>query len=187
MGHYLLPKKVVLKDGRTVVLRHLRWEDFEDILNLFNSVAKEEECIPYLGVMKEISREEYLKVFSNIISRIQRGKEIRIVAEYMGRVVGFASAKLGSDSFRHRAWIGVLVKKGFREVGVGTELLKAIVMESSRVGLKLLLAEVSTLNPRAIHVFTKVGFKKVGKIPYGIILDGKYADTVIMGYAIRNC
>jgi len=177
-------RRVTLKDGRTVILRSIKWRDLDGILDVFNSVAEEEEMIKYLGIIEKRKKEDYVKVFSRIMADVELGKEIRIVAEAENRIVGYVSVKVDGGSFRHRAWLGILVKKEFRDLGLGTELMKAVIEESRRRGLKLLLLETSSLNVRAIRVFKKVGFREVGRVPMGLRLNNKFVDTIIMALVL---
>jgi len=176
-------REVTLKDGRTAILRHVEWRDLDDILDVFNSVA-EEEMTKYLGVVEKRRKEDYVRVFSRIMADVELRKEIRIVAEVESRVVGYVSVKVDGGSFGHRAWLGILVKKEFRDLGLGTELMGAAIEESRKRGLKLLLLETSSLNARAIRVFKKVGFREVGRIPKGLRLNKKFTDTIIMALVL---
>lgn len=74
--------------------------------------------------------------------------------------------------------------RGGGRLGVGTELMRSIVEEAGRRGLRILLLETSSLNRRAIHVFEKVGFREVGRIPLGLMIDGGYVDTLLMALEI---
>lgn len=65
-------------------------------------------------------------------------------------------------------------------MGIGTEMMKAIIEESRRIGLKILVLHFASTNLRAIHVYEKVGFREVGRIPNGIYFNNRYMDDVIM-------
>ena len=172
--------KVLLKNGNEAILRDVRWNDLDDILEIFNSLAEEDEIIKYLGIVKKRKKKDYVITFSKIMANVTLGKEIRIVAEINGKVVGFVSIKIDGNGFRHRGWLGILIRREFRNMGLGTKMLELAIKEAKERGLKLILLETSSLNKRAIHVFKKVGFKEIGRIPKGLKINEKYVDTIIM-------
>jgi RimJ/RimL family protein N-acetyltransferase len=59
-------------------------------------------------------------------------------------------------------------------------MMKVLINESRRAGLKIIVLDVFATNSRARHVYEKVGFREVGKIPKGISKDGGYIDLVRM-------
>ncbi len=114
------------------------------------------------------------------MANIELGREIRLVAEVKGKVIGYATVKRDDDGLRHRGWLGIAIKKEFRGLGIGTELMRRIIDEARKLDFKLILLETSSLNDRAIHVYRKIGFKEVGRISMGMRINDKYVDTIIM-------
>lgn len=172
--------RIILKNGKEAILRELRWNDLYDLYDLQNSIAKEKELEKCLGRQKPKSFEEFLKYFSKIVINTLTGKDIRIVAEVDKKVVGYVSIKISSNCFSHRGWLGIMIRKEYRNLGLGTELLKYAIREAKKRGLKLILLETSSYNKAAIHVFKKVGFKEVGIIPHGLRVNNEYIDTLVM-------
>jgi len=68
---------------------------------------------------------------------------------------------------------------GYRDLGIGTEILKTLIAQAEKMGLKMLTCVFST-NERAIHVYEKVGFRETGKRPKFQYRNGPYIDEVIM-------
>jgi len=62
---------------------------------------------------------------------------------------------------------------------IGTELLKTLIAEAEKMGLKVLTCVLS-INERAIHIHEKVGFRETGKKPKFYYRNGKYIGEVIM-------
>jgi len=168
------------KNGARVVVRYVRWEDICDYYELWKSLARDKEVVKYLGVVEEIDFSTCVDRFSRIVASVEKGKEIRLVAEVDGKVVGYVSIKIEGGSFRHRGWLGIIIRREYRDLGIGTRLLEAVVREAKRMGLKLILLETSSLNSRAIHVFRKVGFREIGVVPGGLCIDNKCVDTLFM-------
>lgn len=60
--------------------------------------------------------------------------------------------------------MGIALKNGFRDVGIGTEVLKPLIEQARSIGLKVLTLSAFATNKRAIHVYEKAGFVRTGKI-----------------------
>jgi len=55
--------------------------------------------------------------------------------------------------------LGMAVRNGFRNLGIGTEIMKTLVRQAQGMGLKVLTLSTFVTNERAIHVYEK---KKLG-------------------------
>jgi len=166
------------KDGREVILRTLRWEDLDDLLELINSLIEEGADI-YYDTKK--TRDEEVDWLSRAIAQLEKGNALYMVAEVEGKVIASSSvAKRRFSCESHVGDLGILIKSGYRDIGIGTEMMKTLIDQARRMGLKILTLTVFATNKRAIHVYEKVGFKETGRIPKGIYRNGKYIDRVIM-------
>ena len=94
-----------------------------------------------------------------------------------------ASSGITKRQFRsenHVGDLGILIKSGYRDIGIGTEMMKTLIVQAREMGVRILALTVFATNKRAIYVYEKVGFKETGRIPNGIYRNGKYIDRVIM-------
>ncbi len=167
----------IAKDGREVLLRPPRWEDLDDLLDFINSLV--EEGADILRNQK-VTRDEEANWLGRKLADIEKGSLFWLVAEVDGVVIASSELKTGTGYSRHVGVIGVGVKRDYRDVGVGTELLKALISHAKTIGLELLRLTVFSSNTRAIHVYERVGFKKTGRIPHGLFKNGIYHDDIIM-------
>jgi RimJ/RimL family protein N-acetyltransferase len=166
------------KDGREVILRTPRWEDLDDLMELINSLIEEGADIEY---DTKKTREEEVDWLSGAIAQLEKGNTLYMVAEVAGKVI--ASSSVGKRRLRcenHVGDIGLLIRSGYRDVGIGTEMMKTLIDQARIMGLKVLVLSVFATNERAIHVYKKVGFKEVGRIPRSIYRNGTYIDRVMM-------
>lgn len=79
---------------------------------------------------------------------------------------------------KHLGGIGIAIKKGFRDSGIGTEMMKTLVEQGKSWGLKVLMLTVFANNARALHVYRKIGFVETGRIPKKFFKEGQYLDEV---------
>jgi len=166
------------RDGRKVVLRTPMWEDLDDLLEMINSLVDERANIM---LNKRVSREEEIDWLAKTLSRVERGEAVYVVAEVGGKVVANSELSRRQGGYdKHVGGIGIGIKKGFRDLGIGTELMKVLIEQGRAMGLKVLTLSAFENNKRAIHVYEKVGFKKTGLIPKKFFKKGKYVDEVMM-------
>jgi RimJ/RimL family protein N-acetyltransferase len=166
------------KDGRKVILRTPRWEDLDDLLEFINSLVEEGAEIL---VDREQTREQEVDWLAHQISRLEKGEDLCVAAEADRRVVGNSEvARLGARRQSHVGLLGIAVRDGYRDLGIGTEMMKVLINESRNAGLRVIVLDVFATNGRARHVYEKIGFREVGRIPKGIFKDGEYIDLVRM-------
>jgi len=76
--------------------------------------------------------------------------------------------------------VGIGIRQGYRNVGIGTQRLGLLITKAKEMGLKILILWVFSTNKRAIHVYEKLGFKETGRYPKTIYRDGNYIDEIVM-------
>lgn len=80
----------------------------------------------------------------------------------------------------HVGNLGISVKQGYRDVGIGQELMREAEAQAQKLGLEIISLEVFASNERARHVYEKMGFREVGRTPRGVKYKGEYVDSVSM-------
>lgn len=170
-------REFVAKDGRRVILRTLKWEDLDDLLEFINSLIEEGANILKA---EKVSRDEEIEWLSNIFKRIEKGEIFCVAAEVDGRLVANSEIIRGAGYSRHVGIIGIAIKKGFRGIGIGTEMMKTLEEYARKMGLKVLMLSVFANNTPAINLYKKMGFVETGRIPKRFFKDGNYIDEIIM-------
>lgn len=149
----------------------------DDFLNLINSLADEGAQILHA---KKVTREEEADWLSKTLASMEKGTEVGICAEVDGLVIGNSSLSRRTGNRSHTGDVGIIIKKGYRDIGIGTEMMKRLVEKGREMGLKVLTLGVFATNERARHVYEKMGFRGVGRIPKEFYRDGEYIDHIIM-------
>jgi RimJ/RimL family protein N-acetyltransferase len=165
------------KDGREVVLRTPKWEDLDDLLDLINSLVEEKAEIIR---DEKVTREQEVDWLSGVLARLEKDSTFFLVAEVDGKVVASSDLNRLRNYEKHVGLIGIVVKSGFRDLGIGTQIMKALVDYANKMGLKVLTLPVFATNKGAIHVYEKVGFVQTGRIPKKYFKEGVYIDEIIM-------
>jgi RimJ/RimL family protein N-acetyltransferase len=170
-------------DGRRVVLRTPRWEDVDDLLELINSLVDEgaeisrDERIP--------SRDAEVDWMSRVLAAVEKDEEFFLVAEVDRRVVASSSLDRLRAYEKHVGVIGIVIKNGFRDLGIGTRMMQALEEQARGMGLKVLTLSAFATNKRALHVYEKVGFVQTGRVPRKHFKGGSYIDEVIMAKVLE--
>jgi len=165
-----------VKDGRRVVLRTPRWEDLDDFLELINSLVYEADILR----TERVSREEEIDFLSKVLSRLEKDEMFYLIAEVDGKVVAVSEVSKRTGYEKHVGVIGIAIKSGFRDLGIGTEMMETLIEQAQEMGLKVLTVSAFATNTRAIHTYEKVGFVQTGRVPKKYFKEGKYIDEIIM-------
>ena len=165
------------KDGRTVTLRAPKWSDLDDMLEFINSLVEEGADI---NRDKKATRDAEIDWLAGLLSSIEKDSRVAVVAEVDGRFIGQVAVSPKSGRSGHVGALGISICSGYRDIGIGAELMKEAETQARRLGLEILILEVFSSNSRARHVYEKAGYQIVGRVPKAILKDGKYIDSIIM-------
>jgi RimJ/RimL family protein N-acetyltransferase len=166
-----------VNDGRKVILRTHRWEDLDDLLELVNSLV-DEAAETYRD--EKASRDEEIDWLSGVLARLEESKTFFLVAEVDGGVVASSDVNGQRAYEKHLGVVGIIVRRGFRDLGIGTAMMRVLLEQAQEMGLNVLTLSTFASNKRAIHVYENVGFVQTGFIPRKHLKEGKYTDEVIM-------
>lgn len=132
------------KDGRAVVFRTPKWEDLDDLLEVINSLIEEVADIEY---DTKKTREEEIDWLSKTLASLEKKKAFHLVAEVDSKVI--ASSAITKRDFsceNHVGRLGIIIKSGYRDIGIGTEMMKAIINQAKLMGVKILTLTVFATN-----------------------------------------
>lgn len=171
------PRAFMAKDGRKVVLRSVRWEDLNDLIEFINSLVEEGAEILR---STNVTRGEEAEWLGKRLAQIDKGELIDCVAEVGGKVIANSEMMKRGDLMSHVGFLGIGIKSGYRGIGIGSQIMKTLIEESRKAGLKILVLDHFETNKTARLLYEKMGFKERGRIPKGICHRGKYIDLVRM-------
>jgi len=170
-------QELSVKGGVKVVLRTPRWEDLDDLLELINSLVEERAEITR---DEKASRDEEIDWLASTLARLEKDRTFFLVAEVGGRVIASSDINPQKGYEKHVGVVGIAIKEGFRDSGIGTAMMRILLEQAKRMGLKVLTLSAFASNRRAIHVYEKAGFVQSGLIPRKHLKQGRYIDEVIM-------
>jgi len=160
-----------------VILRTPRWEDLDALMELINSLVDEKAEIARTA---KVTREDEAEWLPKVLASLEKDELFFLVAEVDRKVVASSDIHILSGNEKHVGVLGIVIKSGFRDLGIGTEMMNTLVEQAMALGLKVLTLQAFATNKRAVHVYEKVGFVQTGRVPKKHFKDGQYVDEVIM-------
>lgn len=103
-----------------------------------------------------------------------------------GRVVGSGSLDCMPRRMYHRAELGITVIREAWGQGIGSMLMEKLIAYAGENGIELVNLEVRSDNTRAIRLYEKFGFRRIGTSPAYIKIDSRHIDAELMVLDLRQ-
>ena len=161
-------KTVVLKDGRTCIVRNGTVQDAQGVWDNFVLTHGETEFLTTYpeDVHFTLEQEEaYLR------QKEESGRDAALVAEVDGKIAGTAGINgIGAaEKTRHRASFGISIARAWWGLGIGRALTEACIECAGSAGYLQLELEVVSDNNRAMELYKSAGFVEYGRNPKGFL------------------
>ena len=161
-------KTVVLKDGRTCIVRNGTVQDAQGVWDNFVLTHGETEFLTTYPeeVHFTLEQEEaYLR------QKEESGRDAALVAEVDGKIAGTAGINgIGAaEKTRHRASFGISIARAWWGLGIGRALTEACIECAGSAGYLQLELEVVSDNNRAMELYKSAGFVEYGRNPKGFL------------------
>lgn len=166
-----------------VEIRKAVASDAEQILQYCRVVGAESNNLTFgaEGVSITIEKErEYLE------SILRSDKQLYLVAIDINEIVGTAVfSSFVKARFAHRAEISISVKKSMWGHHIGTRFMECIIDFAKNVAkTEIISLEVRSDNERAIALYKKFGFRKIGTFDGFMKIGGIYVSCDIMALSL---
>ena len=172
-------KKIVLKDGRTAILRSPNPGEGEEQLNMIKTATTETDFLlryPEEWDIPVEKEEEWISAKRNSPSEL-------VISVYVdGELAGtcditfYRGVKLG-----HRAGIGIALLQKYWNLGIGSALFTELIAAAEARGTEILELAFMEGNERGRHLYEKFGFRIVAEKPMAFKLkDGTYRSEFTM-------
>ena len=169
-----------LKNGQSCVLRSAEPEDAQRMIAYMKKMLGE---TPYL--LRAPAEFDYSAQAEAEVLKRRRDdpRALMILAETGGEIIAVSDVTPISDKsrIRHRAVLGMSVRKDFWRQGIGSAMMERLIAHARQAGFEQIELEVVSANRRAISLYVKYGFQVYGTRHHGIKYpDGSYADDYMM-------
>jgi RimJ/RimL family protein N-acetyltransferase len=142
------------------------------------SVCKEGK---YLSNISGFS-EEQTKIF---VEKILDNNFSQFYAIENEKVIGWCDIIPKEQEFyKHVGVLGMGVVVGYRNKGIGTELITKTINHAQSRGIEKIELEVFMSNKIAQKLYKKIGFIQEGVKRKGKKFNGEYEDVIVMGFLL---
>ena len=113
-------------------------------------------------------------------------KRPALVAEEDGTLLGYATLSCfrPHGGYRFTAENSIYLLHGQEGRGIGTALMKELLLRGKKAGLRVVTAWIDGENAASVAFHTALGFETVGTMKGVGVLDGAARDVVILQYAL---
>ncbi len=178
-------KSIILKDGRTAILKTPQVADAEKLLNFIKQSRGETDFLArYPEEWNTTVEEEEVWV-----NRLRASANTLAIACYVdGEIAG--NCEIGFRSgmkTAHRATIGITIRKSYWDLGIGSAMFATLIAAAQNRGTEIMELEFVEGNDRARHLYEKVGFRVVSEKPNAFKRkDGTYQNELYMQKYLRQ-
>lgn len=172
--------------GDRIILRPFEDNDIEDMIKILNepelkmltgSVFNDIDAKKIMDEDEKIKVSNWYKSRNDQSDRLDLAIALKDSKQIIGEVV-FNEFDDCSNNVNFR----VLMSQSYRNQGLGSEAIHLFIQYGfEQLNLHKISLEVFSFNPRAEHVYTKVGFKLEGIKREDFKYNDKYIDTKIFG------
>jgi len=175
--------KAKIFGGEKITIREFSEKEVGNVRKFqtyINSVIKEDVLI---NLNKKLSLTQEKKFLEEQLRKMKNHRSVYLVAEANDMVVGTTQIFLNEGRREHVGNFGIIIKKGYRGVGLGNYLMGKVIelaKKELRPKPKILKLDVFSINKPAIKLYKKYNFKKVAVIPNQGEYKGKLYDNIVM-------
>lgn len=170
-----------------VVVRMVRREDTQILMDFMNTISREQTYIMYQGKQFEFEAEDaYIKQF---MQSVERGDAVKLLAFDKDTLVGVADVvRSAYETEKHICTFGIIIARDWRGKGIGSYLMDLTLteMQKSMKDISIVRLGVFGNNALAERMYTKKGFIRYGLLPKGLIHKGEQVDHIFMYKQITN-
>ena len=172
-------KKIILKNGKTAILKSPDAENAEELLHFVIQACGETEYLLRYPEEYNMSVEQE-EVWIN--GSLTSPSDMNITCFVDGRIAGNCGIHFRRDiKTSHRATVDIAILKEFWNLGIGSAMFKELISTARERGTEIIEIEFIEGNERAKVLYEKFGFKVVCERPNVIKLkDGTYLKDFYM-------
>lgn len=174
--------RFISKKGKEITLRYPLSTDVGILLDFAHHLIDEDAYIKISGVTSrnDLTHENEEKYVLDLLKEISEKQGIHALAFHEDRLIGNAGITKGSVRKEHVGLLGISIHRDFRGEGIGREMMTYLLGEAKKIGLTIIELKVYGPNSQAIHLYKKLGFEEVGRLPDSIRYRDTFLDEVWM-------
>ena len=175
------PSQIKLRDGHSATIRLMEPDDIDSIVEF----AKDLPADDLLFLRTDITDRNMVK---NWVDNIKHGHTITLLAEIDNQLAAYASVHLEQARWTRRVGeIRVMTSSRYRGAGLGRRLVAEIFDVARSLGLKKIVAQMTTEQTAARAAFEALGFQVEAMLSDWVEdRRGRARDLLIMTYDVAG-
>ncbi len=173
-------RKIILKDGRTCILRPTAPEDATEMIEYMKETSAETPWLLRYPDEVTYTPESEKEILSRIL---EDPSSVMMVARVDGKVAGNCSISgIGAKrKIRHRCSMAVALYRAYWHLGIGTAMIEYLAELAKQIGYEQMDLEVVAENEQAQALYRKCGFIESGCRYHALKFDdGSCHDEILM-------
>lgn len=166
-----------------ITIRESRPEDAAALLDHIRLIGGETDNLTFgpEGLPFTVEQEEaYIRSVS------EDPKAVMLSVWEDGVLLGEGSLSPLPRRMSHRAELGLSVRKSAWHRGIGSMIMEKLIASAREKGLELIHLEVRSDNTRAVRLYEKYGFRRIGTFPAFFKIGNDYFDFEEMVLDLRR-
>lgn len=162
-----------------IIIEKAQPQDAKEILEFMKIIGGETDNLTFGSEGLPIPVEDEEKYLDSMLNSTS---SVMLAAKKDGKIVGIASFNgFGKERMKHRGEIAISVLKSQWGRGIGKMLMEAVIKFAKETAkAEIISLEVRSDNEKAIGLYKKFGFEKIGEYKGFFKIDGKYIDFDLM-------
>ncbi len=161
----------------SVTIEKVRPEDAAALLDYLRQIGGESDNLTFGAEGLPVTVEEE-EAFLQKQAAQTRG--VMLLAWEDGEIVGDGHIEPFSRRMSHRAGLGITVRKRAWGLGIGTAIMERLIAHAREHRVEIIELQVRSDNVRAIRLYEKFGFVKIGHYPGFLKVNGVDVDCDLM-------
>lgn len=157
-----------------IIIREYRKQDMADAMEIWNEVVREGVAFPQVEELTDQEAHDFFvsQSYTGVAEDSETGEIVGLYILHPNNV-----GRCG-----HIANTSYAVKSGRRGLHIGEKLVKDSLVMGARLGFRLMqFNAVVAANVHALHLYERLGFTRLGRIPQGFLMkDGHYEDIILL-------
>lgn len=180
----------LISEGRIIMINNVtivpaNVDDAANMIDYLNQIGGESDNLLFGRNEIQITIEEE-KAF---IERMNHSSNsLILVGKENGRIVSIGTLTgKGRKRIAHRAEVALSVSKDYWGLGIGRKVLEELIaFAKNNKEITVIELTVKADNEGAIHLYEKVGFKKIGFFEKYFKIEDKYYDAYLMNLYLEE-
>ncbi len=157
-----------------ITIREYKSQDMAAAMEIWNEVVREGVAFPQVEELTEQEADGFFssQSYTGVAEDSETGEIVGLYILHPNNV-----GRCG-----HIANTSYVVKSSKRGLHIGEKLVKDSLTMGARLGFRLMqFNAVVAANVHALHLYERLGFTQLGRIPQGFLMkDGHYEDIILL-------